>query len=110
MVFLQGAGPRSLEDMLRLNREQFGRTGPVTTVSILPGGLYRVWISGSGWHRILSGRAGAEIAFTDAAGAHWIRRASGQLEELDHPPLGYPARWQFHGPHDLQTPVRVPAG
>lgn len=110
MVFLQGAVPRSLEDMLRLNHEQYGgRQGPITTVSILPSGLHRVWIAGADWHRILSGRAGAEIAFTDAAGAHWIRRASGQLGELAHPPFEYLKRWHFYGPHDLQTPARVSA-
>lgn len=108
MVFVQGAGPRSLEDMLELNHAQYGRRGPVTTVSILPGGLYRVWISGVGWHRILSGRAGVEIAFTDAAGAHWIRRAGGALEELAESPLDYLQQWHFHGPHDFQTPERVP--
>jgi hypothetical protein len=107
MVFVQGAGPRSLEDMLKL-QEQYGRRGPVTTASILPGGLYRVWIAGTGWHRILSGRPGAEIAFTDASGAHWIRRATGRLEELRAPPLAYLEKWQFYGPHDLQRPERVP--
>jgi hypothetical protein len=68
MVFVQGAGPHNLEDMLDVNERQFARRGPITTVSILPGGLYRVWIPGTGWHRILSGRAGAEIAFSERAG------------------------------------------
>lgn len=108
MVFVQGAGPHSLEDMLELNHKQYGRRGPVTTVSILPGGLYRIWISGTGWHRILSGRAGVEIAFSDAAGAHWIRRATGRLDELSKPPLEYLQDWEFYGPHDFQTPERVP--
>lgn len=111
MVFIQGAGPRSLEDMLELNQKQYdGRQGPMTTVGMLPGGLYRVWVSGTGWHRILSGRPGVEIAFTDAAGVHWIRRASGQMEELPTPPLTYLQKWHFYGPHDLQTPERVPIG
>jgi hypothetical protein len=107
MVFVQGAGPHSLEDMLELNQGQYGRRGPVTTVAILPGGLYRVWIPGTGWHRILSGRAGVEIAFSDAAGAHWLRRADGRLDELEQSPLEHLAHWQFHGPHDFQTPERV---
>lgn len=107
LVFVQGAAPRSLEDMLDLNKTQYGRQGPVTTVSILPGGLYRTWIAGIGWHRILSGRAGVEIAFTDRAGAHWIRRATGELHELAKPPLDYFQTWGFYGPHDFQTPERV---
>jgi hypothetical protein len=107
MVFVQGAGPRSLEEMLDLNHRQYNRRGPITTVSIVPGGLYRVWILGSDWHRILSGRAGLEIAFTDAAGSDWIRRADGRLAELAEPPLEYFQKWNFHGPHDFQTPERV---
>lgn len=110
LVFVQGAGPRTLEDMIDVNRKQFSRRGPVTTVNILPGGLYQVWIAGTGWHRILSGRAGVEIAFTDKGGAHWIRRATGQLVELAKPPLEYFAEWDFRGPHDFQRPERVPGG
>jgi hypothetical protein len=108
LVFVQGAGPRTLEDMIDLNQTQYGRRGPVTTVNILPGGLYRVWVVGTGWHRILSGRAGVEIAFTDRAGAHWIRRATGELHELAKSPLEYFQAWGFYGPHDFQTPERVP--
>jgi hypothetical protein len=108
IVFVQGAAPHSLEDMLKLNRDQFqGRRGPVTTVSILPGGLYRVWISGTGWGRIIPGRIGVGLAFSDAAGAHWIRRATGHLSELAEPPLEYLKQFDFHGPHDFQTPERV---
>lgn len=90
LVFIQGAGPRSIEDMLDLNRNQFHRQGPVTTVSILPGGLYRVQIAGTGWHRTMSGRAGVEIAFTDRAGTSWIRRAGGELGELPPKPADGP--------------------
>lgn len=110
IVFVQGAGPRTLEDMLDLNQRQYRRRGPVTTVSILPGGLYRVWIRGTGWHRILSGRAGADVAFTDRAGAHWIRRATGRLDELPQPPLEYLQGWEFHGPHEFQSPERTQGG
>ena len=109
MVFVQGAGPHALEEMLDLNHKQYGRRGPATTVSILPGGLYLVWIDGTGWHRILSGRAGVEIAFSDAAGAHWIRRATGRLDELPKPPLEYFHEWHLYGPHDFQIPERVPS-
>lgn len=110
LVFIQGAGPHTMEDMLELNRRQFQRQGPVTTVSILPGGLYRVRIAGTGWHRILSGRAGVEIAFTDRAGASWIRRATGGLEELPRPTLEYFGDFHLDGPHEFQTPERVPVG
>jgi len=107
LVFVQGAGPRTLEDMIEMNRKGHQRRGPVTTVSVLPGGLYRVWVRGTGWHRILSGRAGVEIAFTDRAGSHWIRRATGQLSELASPPLEYFREWGFDAPHGFQSPERV---
>ena len=107
LVFVQGAGPHALEDMIDLNKKQYGRAGPITTVNILPGGLYRVLVAGTGWHRILSGRAGVEIAFTDRAGFHWIRRATGELQELTKPPLEYLQAWGFYGPHDFQIPTRV---
>lgn len=107
LVFIQGAAPRTLEATLELNHGQHQRRGPITTVSILPGGLHRVWIDGTGWHGVLSGRSGAEVAFTDRAGAHWIRRATGELEELPKPPLDYFADCGFYGPHDLQQPERV---
>jgi hypothetical protein len=84
----------------------FGR-GPITTASILPGGTYRVWIDKVGWGRIINGRLGAEVAFTDRAGSHWIRRATGQLEELAIAPLEYFKKWNMYGPHDLQTPQRL---
>jgi hypothetical protein len=42
IVFLQGGGPHIPEEMLDLNRKQYNRRGPVTTVSILAGGLYHV--------------------------------------------------------------------
>ncbi len=108
-VFLQGTGPRVLEDVIKLHsREQ--RRGPVTTVSILPGGLYRVWVRGTGWQRVLSGRGAVEVAFTDAAGAHWIRRASGRLEELPEPILDYFGKLGHHPPFEFQTPERVLGG
>jgi hypothetical protein len=107
MVFVQGAGPRTLERMIEENRKGRGRRGPVTTVSILPGGLYRVWVAGTGWHRILSGRGGVEIAFTDRAGSHWLRRADGRLEELSSPPLEHFQGSGLEPPHEFQTPERV---
>jgi len=80
---------------------------PVTTVSILPPGNYRVWISGVGWSSILSGRSGAEVAFTDREGSFWIRRADGRLEEIHQEPFEYFRRFGLFGPYELETPERV---
>lgn len=120
IVFLQGAGPRSMEEWLEFQRQRDERRDqppgdiptftrvPVITASILPPkGVFRVWIPGVGWSAILSGRSGAEVAFTDRAGAHWIRRAGGLLEELPEDPIDYFHRRGFYSPYELYTPERV---
>jgi len=104
IVDIQGTGPSTLETTIA----HHAGFGPVTTVSILPAGRYRVWIRGVHWQTPLGGRLGAEIAFTDRAGAHWIRRSSGALDELSQPPLEYLKQWQFSGPHEFQSPQRLP--
>lgn len=92
-VFLRNRGPR-----------------PITTASVLPSGTHRIWIRGFWLDAAgggLSARSGAEVAFTDRAGNHWIRRANGQLEELPEDPIEHFARLGLHGPWDMQTPERV---
>jgi len=65
-----------------------------------------VWVRGAGWWRGMSGKSGVDVAFTDRAGSHWIRRATGELIELPQPPLNYLQPYGLHGPHDYQTPER----
>jgi hypothetical protein len=114
IVCIQGTCPESLEKFLEFqnqrNAQEAGSfaTVPITTVSILPRGTFRVWIQGTGWSSVLSGRAGAEVAFTDRAGSHWIRRASGSLEELPKPPFDYFHDLGLYGPYELLTPERIP--
>jgi hypothetical protein len=107
VVFVQGGAPRTLEAFFRTTTTQ----KPMTTASVLPpSGTYRVWVHGF-WLNAggggMGGRSAAEVAFTDRAGKHWIRRATGQLEELPEDPIDYFQRLGLHGPHDLQTPERV---
>jgi hypothetical protein len=80
---------------------------PVTTASILPPGRHRVWVGGIGWGRGMGGRPGAEVAFTDRAGRHWIRRATGRLEEIPKEPFEYFKEWGLFGPYDLQNPEPI---
>jgi hypothetical protein len=107
VVFVQGAGPRSIEAFLSLRRDNPEQRLPITTATVLPGGTWRVWIAGTGWSAILSGRASAEVAFTDRSGAHWIRRGTGALEELAEEPLEYFKRWELYGPYEFQTPEPI---
>jgi hypothetical protein len=108
IVNIQGTSPATIERWVE-NRQRARQTGipnpvPITTVSILPSGVHRVWIQGIGWGRVLSGRRAAEVAFTDRAGSHWIRRATGQLEELAEDPISH---YLGAGPHELQIPERL---
>lgn len=107
ITFIQGAAPHTLEGVMDIRKENRLQGMPVTTASVLPGGTYRVWIQGTGWTGIMAGRPGAEVAFTDRAGTHWIRRATGELEELPKPPFEYFQEHGLYGPYELQTPERL---
>jgi hypothetical protein len=108
IVSVQGAGMPTIERRLEYqNREKdiFKRPqAPITTASILPSGTYRVWIAGRHLGVAAYLRYGAEVAFTDRAGSHWIRRATGQLEELPEDPI---LHYLGRGPHDLHIPERA---
>ena len=108
IVFIQGTAPDTTERWLdEWVKDHPERARPLTTLGILPPGRSRVSIQGR-WTGGLGGRSGAEIAFTDRAGSHWIRRATGKLEELPLEPLEYFKHWGLFGPHDLQTPDPMP--
>jgi hypothetical protein len=109
LVAIQGAAPRTMEQWLDARRRSFDVAGearpiPITTASILPPGKSVVWIQGTGWSAHLSGRSSAEIAFTDRAGIHWIRRSNGELGELSDGPLKYFGSRGLTAPFELQTP------
>jgi hypothetical protein len=108
IVNIQGTSPQTIERWIEAQQQAQDRSEllsvPITTASILPGGVHRIWVRGIGWGRVLSGRRAAEVAFTDRAGSHWIRRATGQLEELAEDPIFH---YLKYGPHDLQTPERL---
>jgi hypothetical protein len=110
IVDIQGTAPRTLEAWLDLGRNR-GGVGqvslPMTTVSILPPGTFRVWIPGTDHTASMGARPGAELAFTDRAGKHWIRRANGELKELKSAPLDYFKHKDLYGPYELRTPERV---
>lgn len=123
IVFIQGAAPRTLEEILELRQQRRQQTAelaskgmdvsteqrafqrdPVTTTGIVPPGTWRVWVRGKGWTSILSGRGGVDVAFVDRAGVSWVRRAMGPLDQLPMRPLEHFGRHGFHGPHEFQAP------
>lgn len=106
IVLIQGAAPDTGEEWQRFARDRKEQSGeyfqtPATTAAILLPGRWRVWIPKAGWTGLMAGRAGGEVAFTDRAGAHWVRRGKGELEELSQPPFEH---FGLHGPFDLVTP------
>lgn len=52
--------------------------------AVLPPGR---WVIRCPWSSGMLRQPVAEIAFTDAAGAHWVRRASGELQKLPRDPV-----------------------
>lgn len=116
IVFIQGAAPRTLEAFVEfrarymremaeersrnVGTEQAARGAgpdPYIVTAIVPPGTWCLWLQGSP-PSVLSGRRGVDVAFVDRNGTSWIRRAMGQLEELNERPL------QHLGPHGLHPP------
>jgi hypothetical protein len=104
MVFIQGSGHQKAAILVQgsqrrrvqiheLTEHVQGRgeepvpPGYRRTLIAVPPGLWRVEVP-PGWHG-MSRRPGVEIAFTDRAGVHWIRRANGHLQEINKPGVDY---------------------
>ncbi|HUY54527.1 MAG TPA: hypothetical protein VMV23_05155 [Candidatus Nanopelagicaceae bacterium] len=112
VVMVQGTAPHTMEEQLERKRQSGAnqetcRGEPCTTLSILPPGRWRVLIRGSHWAGVLAGRPGAEVAFTDRGGVHWVRRALGELDELPEAPFTYFGQLGLYGPLDFRVPEPV---
>jgi hypothetical protein len=87
LVFIQGAGPRTGREWLAQASHDEHPPGYWCFLSVIPPGRSRTEIPG-GW-QILTGRPGLELAFTDGAGAHWLRAGDGSLTEIPQPMVEY---------------------
>jgi hypothetical protein len=92
-VFIDGSGPTRGEDV---SPELAARR---VRVGVIPPGRWRVCVDGA-WNGMYS-RLGVEVAFTDRAGAHWVRRADGRLEQLPRGAFDY---FELSRPLDLTPP------
>lgn len=95
MILAQGAGPTKGEDFehlphLKDHQSYYTALPPGTWTAPAP----------NGW-RGMHARPGCEIAFTDAAGLHWVRRGDGQLAKLPTVPFDY---FNIPRPIDLRSP------
>jgi hypothetical protein len=92
LVFIQGSGPKTSEEMVAHDAQ--GPSGRHSAVLGAVGpGNWTVAVDND-WHGMMA-HVGAEIAFTDTRGTHWVRRANGSLEQLqtgaiDHYRIGRP--------------------
>ena len=95
-VLIQGAGPHDGE-----THEGVGERAADYRVilGVLPPGRWTVAVAGT--PTVPQGRWGAKVGFTDRAGAHWIRRANGVLEEI---PTGAVEYYGIPSPIDFSTP------
>jgi hypothetical protein len=94
-VFIDGSGPARGEDISP------SRDGWRIRVGVIPPGRLRV-CANSDWNGMYP-RLGIEVAFTDRAGAHWVRRADGRLEQLPCCAFEY---FHFSRQLDLTPPER----
>lgn len=102
-VFIDGSGPTRGEEVTPELAARRIRVG------VIPPGRWRVCVDGE-WNGMYA-RLGLEVAFTDRAGAHWVRRADGRLEQLpqgafDYFALSRPLDLTLPEPYDAPLPGR----
>lgn len=96
LVLIQGAGARTGEEIAKSDHLIHAY---VRRLAVVPPGLWQVEVE-AGWGGMYRA-PGAEVAFTDRAGVHWVRRATGSLQEIDTP-----ADDHYHLPRPM--PVTLP--
>jgi len=83
LVLVQGAGPRKAVELTESRlKAEFQKY-----LTAIPPGEYETQVS-PGWAGMMA-RPGIELAFTDHAGRHWIRYASGELVQVRQEPAAY---------------------
>jgi hypothetical protein len=90
VVFVQGAGPGTGKQARYEHR---------ATLTVIPPGRY--YIDVAAFPYMMAARPGVELAFTDHAGAHWVRAANGDLTQIDVAPVDY---YELDLPVDWRTP------
>jgi hypothetical protein len=103
LVFVQGAGPRTGQELSAERRRVQGYPGLTQrTLLDIPPGRTGTYVNGE-WPG-MSKRAGIEIAFTDQAGYSWVRYSNGSLESIAKRPLEY---YGLEEPGEFATPEKA---
>lgn len=103
-VFIQAAAPRTGEEWMRAAMESnSGYPQSVVALGALLPGEWEVMAPQVDTGIVGTPRLGAEIAFTDRFGTHWIRRSTGSLEEVSTNAISY---YDIPRPLDYTVPVR----
>ncbi len=100
LVWVQGSGPRTGEEMEAFSEVMRMRA----IIQVLPPGNFSLILDGPS-NAPMQGRLGVEIAFTDGAGRHWVRRVpSAKLESLDIAPVEHYKIGRPLPPYDQAIP------
>ncbi len=107
LVWVQGAAYRTGEDAESyadgIANGGFSIYSIRTVVQSLPPGRFVIEMKGPD-NSPMQGELGVEVAFTDRAGRHWVRRATGELDQLQENPIGH---YGIHRPLTYDTAVPV---
>jgi hypothetical protein len=85
LILIQGAGPQTGEDLTKLIEQTSQMASYRAAMGLIPPGRWRTFVDG-GWGG-MGRRPGIEVAFTDSAGVHWVRRTNGKLDEISENPF-----------------------
>lgn len=108
LVIAQGAGPKQGEDYAEGTGDKDHHHYRRTFLNIPPG-RWSITFPTS-WPGMFR-QPGIEIAFTDSAGSHWIRRANGGLEQITKSPFNHynivqpVAHWALSSNSDRGSPT-----
>lgn len=86
LVWVQGAAHRTGEEAEQYDGQSIYDNRAV--LQTLPPGRFVVKLNGPS-DQPMQGQLGVELAFTDHAGRHWIRRATGALHKINDAPLSH---------------------
>jgi hypothetical protein len=103
LVFIQGTGPRTGEAWVEVEKRTGGTETYRSTMGVIPPGRWRTQVPSDWGH--MQAQPAVEVAFTDRAGNHWIRRSDGTLSRIPISAVDY---YQLVRPRSFENPSPYP--